>query len=142
GQWKNVWLPSPPTLQRVTLFGKELDGVAKAVWHRPQFLGQFWMGVAAWPSAFQYATYDDNKAEGPLFGAYQRQPKDDELKGLQRKGSKGWALGGVFPVIAGARNLLGIYDAFAGPVVLAEDEEKEKEKKPTPPAPAPGGPPK
>jgi hypothetical protein len=138
GQWKNVWLPDPAGLPRVTLFGRELDGVPKAVWHRPQFLGQMWIGVAAWPSLFQYASHDPNKDTGPLFGAYQREPKESELNDLQRNGNKRWDLGWVFTVIAGVLNMLVIYDAFAGPVVLAEDEEKKSGGQP----PAPGGPPK
>jgi hypothetical protein len=136
GQWKNVWLPDPTNLPRLTVFHTELEGVPKAIWNRPQFLGQVWIGVAAWPAIFQYAAYNPTKTEGPLFGAYQRQPDEQELNDLQRDGNKRWDLGWVFTVIAGVLNLLVIYDAFAGPVVLAEDEEK-KPGGPTPPA---GGP--
>jgi len=138
GQWKNVWLPDPTNLPRLTVFRSELDGVPKAIWNRPQFLGQVWIGVAAWPALFQYAAYNPTKPEGPLFGGYQRQPDEQELNDLQRDGNKRWDLGWVFTVIAGVLNLLVIYDAFAGPVVLAEDEEK----KPTGPTPPAGGPPK
>jgi hypothetical protein len=137
GQWKNVWLPDTKGLPRLTVFGKELEGVPKAVWHRPQFLGQVFVGMAAWPAVLQYAAYNPAKPDGPLFGAYQRQPDEQELNDLQRDGNKRWDLGWVFTVIAGVLNLLVIYDAFAGPVVLAEDEEKKK-----PAGPAPGGPPK
>lgn len=139
GQWKNVWLPDATGLPKVMLAGKELTGVPKAIWNRPQFLGQFFVGVAAWPAVLQYATYDPDKTTGPLFGSYQREPKPDELNDLQRNGDKRWDLGWVFTVIAGALNLLVIYDAFAGPVHVSEDEEK-KPGGPTP-TPAPGGPP-
>src|SRR3954469_16432077 len=49
GQWRNVWLPDADPLPPVAIGGQELGGFAKAVYHRPQFLGQFWIGVAAWP---------------------------------------------------------------------------------------------
>src|SRR5438270_1736354 len=57
GQWRNVWLPDvsddrqfPP----VVIAGQELGGSLKALAYRPQFLGQFWIGVAAWPAVLQY----------------------------------------------------------------------------------------
>ena len=56
GQMKNVWLPDAARLPEVEVpvLGK-LDGVPKALYYRPQFLGQFWIGVAAWPALVQYA---------------------------------------------------------------------------------------
>ena len=59
GKMKNVWLPDATTLPDVEapLAGK-LSGVPKALAYRPQFLGQFWIGVAAWPAVLQYAASD------------------------------------------------------------------------------------
>jgi hypothetical protein len=31
------------------------------VYNRPQFAGQFWVGVAAWPAIWQYATFPDEE---------------------------------------------------------------------------------
>src|SRR5688572_33004983 len=61
GKWRNVWIPDASDLPDVVLFGQKLGGTAKAVSYRPQFLGQFWIGTAAWPAVFQYAKYDRTK---------------------------------------------------------------------------------
>lgn len=116
GQWRNVWLPDASALPDVVMVGQRLEGVPKAVSYRPQFLGQFWIGVAAWPAAFQYANHDSTKEEGPVFGKFQRAPTEEQLNDLQRNSSKRWDLGWVYTVIAGVLNLLVIYDAFAGPM--------------------------
>jgi hypothetical protein len=139
GQWRNVWLPDvsddkqfPP----MAILGQPTGGVVKALTYRPQFLGQFWIGVAAWPAVLQYANYDANKDEGAVFGSFQRTPPEggpnDEpdritLNKLQRDGNKRWDLGWVYTVIAGVLNLLVIYDAFAGPM-FREPPEGKKEK--------------
>ena len=116
GQWKNVWLPDATRLPAAGLGGWDLGGTAKALSYRPQFMGQFFIGAAAWPAVVQYAQYDEFKNEGPVFGTYQRVPTEDELNDLQRDGSKRWDLGWVYTVIAGVLNLLVIYDALAGPM--------------------------
>lgn len=116
GQWKNVWLPDATHLPANPIGRWEPGGAAKAIAYRPQFLGQFFIGVAAWPAAVQYANYDPTKDEGPVFGSYQRAPTEDELNDLQRDSSKRWDLGWVYTVIAGVLNLLVIYDALAGPM--------------------------
>ncbi len=116
GQWRNVWLPEVSDMPDVALAGQNLPGVAKAVSYRPQYLGQFWIGAAAWPSVYQYIAFDKTKAAGPIFGKFQRMPDEIELNDLQRNGNKRWDLGWVYTVIAGVLNLLVIYDAFAGPM--------------------------
>ncbi len=116
GQWRNVWLPEADQLPNVAIAGQNLEGVAKAISYRPQFLGQFWIGTAAWPAVYQYVVYDRTKDAGPLFGKFERTPDEKELNDLQRNGNKRWDLGWVYTVIAGVLNLLVIYDAFAGPM--------------------------
>src|SRR3954468_22922341 len=49
GQWRNVWLPDETGLPAQQLGGRNLSGTPKALWYRPQFLGQFWIGIASWP---------------------------------------------------------------------------------------------
>ncbi|HKB40075.1 MAG TPA: DUF6677 family protein [Gemmataceae bacterium] len=70
GNWSNVYLPDtssePNTLN--------LPPLAADLYNRPQFLGQFWVGVAAWPAVLQYMAYDPDSEVGPLFGTYQRYP--------------------------------------------------------------------
>ncbi|MBN9520797.1 hypothetical protein J0H58_20140 [bacterium] len=116
GQWKNVWLPAVADQADVEVLGWRLGGPAKAVAYRPQFMGQFWIGAAAWPAVVQYAKFDPNAQTGPIFGTFQRAPTEEELNDLQRNGNKRWDLGWVYTVIAGVLNLLVIYDALAGPM--------------------------
>lgn len=137
GQFKNVWLPDPTDLPdaELPLVGR-LGGVPKALYHRNQFLGQFWIGAAAWPAAAQYmlSSYPPDGTPPPptpVLGRYMQAPTELELNTLQRDGNKRWDLAWVYTVIAGALNVLVIYDALAGPMVRDEQE--------TPPAPAPGG---
>jgi hypothetical protein len=137
GEWRNVWLPDTSELPPVVVLGQQLDGSLKAIAYRPQFLGQFWIGVAAWPAVIQYLQYDKNKDTGPIFGKFQRTPTEDELNERQRNSSKRWDLGWVYTVIAGILNLLVIYDAFAGP--MFRDPPKwvaEQANEPTPPPPS------
>jgi hypothetical protein len=116
GQWRNVWLPESDDLPDVVILGQKLEGGLKAVAYRPQYLGQFWIGSAAWPALYQYIKFDRTKEEGPVFGKFQRVPTEDQLNDLQRNSSKRWDLGWVYTVIAGVLNLLVIYDALAGPM--------------------------
>jgi hypothetical protein len=116
GQWRNVWLPAAEDLPAVEVAGLKLEGTAKALAYRPQFLGQFWIGMTAWPAVAQYRNFDPEKKAGPIFGTFERTPTEDQLNALQRDGNKRWDLGWVYTVIAGVLNLLVIYDAFAGPL--------------------------
>lgn len=128
GKMKNVWLPDATALPDVEapILGK-LAGVPKALAYRPQFLGQFWIGVAAWPAVLQYASTPPNPNGGPekplpVLGAYMRTPSETELNDLQRDGNKRWDLGWVYTLIAGVLNVLVIYDALAGPAVRDDEE--------------------
>jgi hypothetical protein len=142
GQWRNVWLPDASELPEVTFLGQPLNGTPKSLWYRPQFLGQFWIGTAAWPAVYQHLTFDATKDEGPVFGTFMRSPPEGTandppervtLNKLQREGNKRWDLGWVYTVIAGVLNLLVIYDAFAGPMFRdparsSEHEDEENTK--------------
>src|SRR3954468_6939995 len=70
GQWRNVWVPDATDLPDVELAGRRLGGVSKALSYRPQFLAQFWMGIAAWPAVVQYVQFDPMKDAGPVFGTF------------------------------------------------------------------------
>ena len=63
----------------------------------------------------QYHYYDIDKEKGPVFGAFERTPSDDDINNMQRNSNKSWDLGWVYTVIAGVLNILVIYDAVAGP---------------------------
>jgi uncharacterized protein DUF6677 len=141
GQWRNVWLPDVSDMPQLEIGGNQLKGVPSSLWYRPQFMAQFWIGTAAWPAVVQYVYFDRTKDAGPVFGKFQRQPSEDELNEIQRRGSKRWDLGWVYTVIAGVLNLLVIYDAFAGAMFRDPPNESEltaqEPAKAAPPPPLP-----
>jgi hypothetical protein len=108
GSFKNVYLPDntpdQPTVNRL----------ASDIYTRFQFVGQFPIGMAAWPAVYQYVLYSPEDKNPPL-GGFMRAPDMDEINRLQRDGDKTWDLGWVYTVIAGVLNVLVIYDALAGP---------------------------
>src|SRR5579864_676180 len=117
GSAKNVYLPDPKPLGPAELpIVGSLDGMPKALYHRPHYLGQFWIGVAAWPALVQYTSYEPGPdKKHALLGTWEREPSENVLNDLQRNGDKRWDLGWVYTVIAGVLNILVIYDALAGP---------------------------
>jgi TM2 domain-containing membrane protein YozV len=124
GHGMNVYLPDDTKLPRIFLVSKgnfvvrdgiELTGFRAAVGHRIHFLGQMWIGVAAWPAVWQYYQYDEAKEPTGLLGAFQRMPPEPVVNQLQNEDDKKWDLGWVFTVIAGVLNIMVIYDALAGP---------------------------
>ena len=160
GRMKNVWLPDTRKMPDVELplVGK-LDGLPKSVYYRMQYLGQFWVGVAAWPALVQFVASeplgdpkDRNGFDVPLpadpdklkpiavLGHYMQAPSEPELGALQRADDKRWDLGWVYTVIAGVLNVLVIYDAFAGPVIRDDLDPATKNPKTTTPVGAPPDP--
>jgi hypothetical protein len=124
GHGLNVYLPNEKNLPRIFLVNKdnkiiengiELTGWRAALGHRIHFLGQFWIGVAAWPAMWQYAYYEEGKEPTGLLGSFQRMPAESLVNQVQNEDDKSWDLGWVFTVIAGVLNIMVIYDALAGP---------------------------
>jgi hypothetical protein len=110
GKWKNVYLPDNHPEERGTL-----NRLASDIYTRFQFVGQFPIGMAAWPAIYQYAVFEKHTdADAPLQG-WMRAPDLDEINRLNRDSDKTWDLGWVYTVIAGVLNVLVIYDALAGP---------------------------
>jgi hypothetical protein len=128
GSWKNVYLPD--TADKTNPWG--LPHILANIYNRPQFAGQFWVGVAAWPAVWQYNFFKNNpKNPGPLIGMFERQPDEEALNNLERNGDKTRDLGWVFTVIAGVLNIMVIYDAVAGPAYRASAHpSKETDAKP------------
>jgi hypothetical protein len=119
----NVYLPD--TADKNNPFN--LPRLAANLYNRPQFAGQFWVGIAAWPAVWQYLNYGsgDDKKGDPLLGNFQRTPSEEALNAVHTSGDKLLELGWVFTVIAGVLNVMVIYDALAGPAsVLADEEDK------------------
>ena len=108
----NVYLPD--SAPNNTTGG--LSRLLTNLYNRPQFAGQFWIGIAAWPAVWQYLNYDDTKEGDPLLGTFQRTPDEVVINQIQRSGDKTWDLAWVYTVIAGVLNVLVIYDAYAGPL--------------------------
>jgi hypothetical protein len=90
------------------------------LYNRPQYLGQFWVGVVAWPALWQYFNYDERQANGPwLLGLFERTPSNEDRNAIENFGDNFIDLGWVYTVIAGVLNIMVIYDALAGPAFLA-----------------------
>jgi hypothetical protein len=54
GGWKNVYLPDTSQPIKWLLFPR----LAGDLWNRIYYVGQFWIGVAAWPAIWQYVNHD------------------------------------------------------------------------------------
>jgi hypothetical protein len=70
GSWSNVFLPDSSAEHNPW----DLPPLAADLYNRPQFAGQFWVGVAAWPAVIQYAHFDPARERHPLLGTLQRAP--------------------------------------------------------------------
>jgi hypothetical protein len=127
----NVYLPNIANPNNTPLFLQGLPATVSNLYNRPQFLGQFWVGVAAWPAVWQYLNYDERQPNGEtLFGQFERTPREDAINAVQTSGDKSMELGWVYTVIAGVLNIMVIYDACAGPAfVLAGQAEAAPPRK-------------
>ena len=115
GNKANVYIPNfHPNEPKAT------SRLSSDLYARFQFVGQFPIGMAAWPAIYQYVVSD---APGEKLGGVMKSPtkrndgveKDlNDLNDMQRNGDKTWDLGWVYTVIAGVLNVLVIYDALAG----------------------------
>jgi hypothetical protein len=129
----NVYLPSEVEERGVV---SNWPRLAADLYNRPQFLGQFWMGVVVWPAIYQYATNDDQKRQAldreeedkrERIQGFMRTPSNRALNAVHTTNSKIIDLGWVYTVIAGVLNIMVIYDALAGPAyppVSMEPTEK------------------
>ncbi|HEX3150797.1 MAG TPA: DUF6677 family protein [Gemmataceae bacterium] len=108
GKGQNVYLPD------YHKGDAPVSRLASDIYTRFQFVGQFPIGMAAWPALYQYYVYDENDQNPPLQG-WMRAPSIERINDLQRSEDKTWDLGWVYTVIAGVLNVLVIYDALAGP---------------------------
>jgi hypothetical protein len=103
-------------------------------WQYP--IGQFWIGAAAWPALWNYAF-----PNSPILEQYYASPgalrKDEKQErsallkqveahhqNLERSAGRYADIAWMYTVIAGALNLLVIYDAWAGPVRLRREPVK------------------
>jgi hypothetical protein len=120
--WKNVYLADNLARQRQGNW----PGLASTLYNRPQFIGQFWIGIAAWPAIWQY-NRPAPAPDSPFWQKFEHCPDEAVINRLQTNGDKTWDLGWVFTVIAGVLNILVIYDAAAGPAQGLTDLLPDKE---------------
>lgn len=125
------------------LFGLSLGGghVVYASWtpedrHLP-YLCQIGVGIPAFPALVQ--NYLVRRGRAPLFGSTIMAPPEhvrpdtrDELARWHEQYGGMWDMGTLYTMVAGLLNVLAIYDAFAGPVVMESDEEDEEDERPPP----------
>jgi hypothetical protein len=123
GSWRNVYLPDTADTSNPWNLWRPVANL----YNRPHFVGQFWVGAAAWPAIWQYYTYDPAQNDHPPLRGFMRQPPESELQQLQRDGDKTWDLAWVYTVIAGVLNVMVIYDAFAGPAFVPRPAEDRKD---------------
>lgn len=117
GHWENVYIP--PDAYKANNFLPQWGPTVANLWTRPQYLGQFWVGIAAWPAIVQYQSPQPNF----LLRDFQRTPPETELNLLQTNGDKTWDLGWVYTVIAGVLNIMVVYDALTGPAFLVNPSD-------------------
>jgi TM2 domain-containing membrane protein YozV len=55
----NVYLPDTVETPNPN---EKMPVVLQNLYNRPQFAGQFWVGIAAWPALLQYRSYDRHRA--------------------------------------------------------------------------------
>ena len=116
----NVYLPETSPKNAPV---QGLPQIVNDLYNRPQYIGQFWVGVVAWPALIQYWNFDPKADSGPLLGQFERTPTDEALNAVHTYGDKVMDLGWVYTVIAGVLNILVIYDALAGPAFLPRKPE-------------------
>ena len=122
--WRNVYLADNLQRQRQGNW----PGLAATLYNRPQYIGQFWIGIAAWPAIWQHNHLPVPSAEvSPFWNKFGSYPDEADINRLQTNGDKTWDLGWVFTVIAGVLNVLVIYDAAAGPAQGQTDMLPQKE---------------
>jgi hypothetical protein len=117
GDWQNVYLQPLNSSDQGPGRTEQRYGI-HALLRRAPFLGQMWIGVAAWPALWQYLTYNSAESPASFLGKLERMPPDEEMNTKLRNSDKMPDLGWMYTLIAGALNILVIYDAFAGPAFL------------------------
>ena len=126
-----------------TFFGGLTLGNGKVVYaswtpndKRWQYLCQIGVGAAALPALVQ--SHRAKNGEEFLWGGLMAPPRNvvntDNAFDLQRDELAQWHLnlhsyfdlGTLFTMIAGLLNVLAIYDAYAGPLLMMHDEESDR----------------
>lgn len=125
-------------------------GLVRFVTDRWQYVCQLGVGLPAMPALVQ--RYRVKNGETPLWGGFMRPPytykeqpngfpsadetnpnttvrSPDELAQWNYEYGEYFEIGTVFTVIAGLLNVLAIYDAYGGPLIIPSPEEKKPDDK-------------
>lgn len=116
GNWQNVYLPRSDVRGGVVNDLRLTPSSLLIRWH---YIGQFCIGVYSWPALWQYfdGPLPDRDAH-PFWHEFQRAPEERKLNPFLVNSDKGPDLGWVYTVVAGMLNILVIYDAYAGPLLI------------------------
>ncbi len=121
GNWKNVYIDNSARDATGDWENNSLHAprLVANLYNRLHYLGQFWIGVAAWPAMWQYNNLPvPSEQTSPFLHNFQRPPSDEEENAFNQQAGKIPDLAWVYTVIAGILNILVIYDAFAGPAFV------------------------
>lgn len=125
--------------------GRVVFTSSPSVFTRWQYFCQVGVGLPALPAVVQRYRFDHGKPPLPLLGDVMYPPdmsrpyesSDDagntvtspnQLAQWHHDLADRFEMGTVFTVIAGLLNVLAIYDAWGGPLVIAPPEKKKKDK--------------
>jgi hypothetical protein len=123
GEWQNVYVPKDDGP------GQHGRGnLASSLIMRWHYVGQFWIGMAAWPALGHYFGVIPPPEDPTSFTArYQYPPVEAKLNNFLVNSDKTPDLGWVYTVVAGMLNILVIYDAYAGPIFLPLSKRPARE---------------
>jgi TM2 domain-containing membrane protein YozV len=128
----NVYLPNTAAKNNPW----NLPAFLANLYNRPQYLGQFWVGIVAWPALYHYnfpgktdkADPENGQAKGHTLWTevanFEKTPSEEAVNAVHTSGDKLLELGWVYTVIAGVLNIMVIYDAYAGPAFPARKREE------------------
>jgi hypothetical protein len=131
GGWQNVYIAQTakdgteePAWENNSL---HLPKPVANLWNRLHFVGQFWIGAAAWPAIWQYNDLPvPSEQTSPFLHKFQRAPTPKEENEINEAYGKVPDIAWVYTVIAGVLNILVIYDALAGPALAAAPDPAKR----------------
>jgi hypothetical protein len=109
---------------------------------RPHFFAQLGVGLPSMPALVQASRLHNQKA--PLLNGFMAPPALDgqeqagqpTLSRLNKELHHFFELGTMYTMVAGLLNILAIYDAFGGPVIVEPRPRKREDEEEEPPADA------
>ncbi|MFT3881023.1 MAG: hypothetical protein QM703_15345 [Gemmatales bacterium] len=144
-QWRNVYLPHVQEVyladdqaagrigKAANFMGRPMPPLLGNLWNRPQYIMQFFAGLPAWPALWNYFLPDStlfskiqispgSVTEANAGSNFARRKHWEEYEAednrIQEEPGMGrlWDIYWIYTVLAGALNIMVIYDAYAGPV--------------------------